>query len=128
MNFKRILVAVIAASIAFGLYQYFRPVEDRLEADATTSVEATFLYEVISGADEVAKAEFFDRIIAITGTVSSQDGNTLILEPGVACRLEQAPTSNVKAGTEVTVKGRVIGYDDMFMEVQVDFAMIPSDN
>jgi hypothetical protein len=34
----------------------------------------------------------------------------------------------VKAGTEVTVKGRVIGYDDMFMEVQVDFAMIPSDN
>ncbi|MFZ9054838.1 MAG: hypothetical protein ACO2ZL_03440 [Flavobacteriales bacterium] len=126
MNFKRILVAVIALSIAFGLYQYFRPAENRLDAEATASVEAAVLYEVISGEDDAAKSDFFDRIIAITGIVSSRDGNTLILQPGVACRLEVAPTTDLAIGTPVTVKGRVIGYDDMFMEVQVDFAMIDS--
>jgi len=128
MNFKRILAAVIAASIAFGLYQYFRPAENRLEAEATTSVEAAVLYEAISSGNDAARADFFDHIIAITGTVSSQEGKTLILEPGVACRLEQAPTADVPAGTVVTVKGRVIGYDDMFMEVQVDFALIRTIN
>ena len=65
MNFKRILVAVIALSIAFGLYQYFRPAENRLDAEATASVEAAVLYEVISGEDDAAKADFFDRIIGL---------------------------------------------------------------
>ena len=51
------------------------------------------------------------------------DGQTLMLRPGIACRMEgdfDAP----RVGETVSVKGRVLGYDDMFEEVQLDFAVL----
>lgn len=124
MNFKRLLIAVLALSMAAGLYQYFRPAADRSEAASTDIVDAETLFRVFSTADERPASDFLDQVITVTGTVGSMDGNTLILEPGVACRMEVQPAAPPAPGATVAVKGRVIGYDDMFSEVQVDFAVL----
>ena len=113
-----LLVGMLVAAI--GLFFYFQPAPDRSAESAEMAVESKVLYKALSSGD---KATYLDRVIAVTGAVKGVDGQTVMLRPGIACRMEGEFTTP-RAGETITVKGRVLGYDDMFGEVQLDFGTI----
>ncbi len=125
MTLKRLLFAGGLVALAIATALYFQPALDRSEMDASTALSADALYEAMAGASADQNSSYLDQVVSIAGRVLKQDGQVLILEPGVACRLEaMVSESEWKAGDEVQVKGRVLGYDDMYEEVQVDFAIV----
>jgi hypothetical protein len=115
------LFLLAALAVGTGLFFYFKPAPDRSTESASKVVEAKVLFKDMSGGEA---AEYLDQVVAVSGQVKGVDGKTLMLKPGIACRMEgefTAPEQN----ESVTVKGRVLGYDDMFGEVQMDFCVIP---
>ena len=115
----RLLIAAVAV-LCIGLFFYFKPAPDRSVEAASQRVEAKALYVAMSK-DEAAP--YLNEVISVTGVVQSVEGQTVMLQPGIACRMEgdfDAP----RAGETVSVKGRVLGFDDMFGEVQLDFAVV----
>ena len=119
MTKPRILLAAILVA-AIGLFFYFQPAPDRSVESAELAVESKALYKALAGGE---KAAYLDRVVAVTGAVKGVDGQTVMLRPGIACRMEGEFTAP-RAGETITVKGRVLGYDDMFGEVQLDFGVI----
>lgn len=116
-KFRLLLAALLLAGI--GFYFYSQPAPDRSTESAQTAVESKVLYKALAGGDA---ADYLDQVVAVTGVVKGVDGKTVMLRPGIACRMEgefEVPT----AGETITVKGRVLGYDDMFGEVQLDFGV-----
>ena len=115
----RLFIAALVV-LCVGLFFYFQPAPDRSEEAASQRVEAKALYMAMSKGEA---ATYFNEVINVTGVVKGVDGQTLMLRPGISCRMEgdfDAP----RAGETVSVKGRVLGYDDMFGEVQLDFAVL----
>ena len=115
----RLLIAAVAV-LCIGLFFYFKPAPDRSTEAAQQQVEAQVLYMAMSTGQV---AQYLNEVISVTGVVQSVEGQTVMLQPGIACRMEgdfDAP----RAGETVSVKGRVLGFDDMFGEVQLDFAVV----
>jgi hypothetical protein len=115
----RLLIAAVAV-LCIGLFFYFKPAPDRSTEAAAQQVEAKLLFAEMSTGQV---AHYLNEVISVTGVVLSVEGQMLMLQPGIACRMEgdfDAP----RAGETVSVKGRVLGFDDMFGEVQLDFAVV----
>jgi hypothetical protein len=120
MSTKTRLFIVALVGLCIGLFFYFKPAPDRSVEAASQRVEAKVLYVAMSKGEA---ATYLNEVINVTGLVKGVDGQTLMLRPGIACRMEgdfDAP----RAGETVSVKGRVLGFDDMFGEVQLDFAVL----
>ena len=114
----RLLIAAVAV-LCIGLFFYFKPAPDRSVEAASQRVEA----KALTAMSKDEAAPYLNEVISVTGVVQSVEGQTVMLQPGIACRMEgdfDAP----RAGETVSVKGRVLGFDDMFGEVQLDFAVV----
>ena len=114
----RLLIAAVAV-LCIGLFFYFKPAPDRSSEAAAQQVEAKVLFAEMSTGQV---AHYLNEVVSVTGVILSVEGQTLMLQPGIACRMEgdfDAP----RVGETVSVKGRVLGFDDIFGEVQLDFAV-----
>ncbi len=68
---------------------------------------------------EMANKKYLEKAVAISGKISSTKDLDVVLDGNVICNLKEA-NSDVKEGDLVTVKGRVVGYDDLLGELKLD--------
>jgi len=62
-----------------------------------------------------------DVIVQLTGTITAIDKKGITLINSIYCQLEKGnTTTNLKAGQTITVKGRMIGFDDLLEEIKLD--------
>ena len=59
----------------------------------------------------------------VTGIVSSLETNTITLNDALVAQFEQLP-AGVQQNDMISVKGRCIGYDDLFLVVLIDQSTI----
>ncbi len=63
--------------------------------------------------------EFLNKTVIVTGTVSQIEENSITLDEKVQCIFStQMPSAT--EGSKITIKGRCIGYDDLFEIVKLD--------
>lgn len=129
MKKKKILFAAIAliaivAVIGYNyIYQDHRDIQS--EKPAYTLKAADFIQEFQDNETE-ATTKYLNKTIAIEGTLSSIDGNTVVVDNVIFFALsenETPPTSN-QINTLVHIKARCIGYDNLLEEVKLDQATL----
>ena len=59
-----------------------------------------------------------NKAILISGTVTENTGATINFA-GVSCKMS-APDNSLKVGDNIKIKGRLVGYDSLIEEVQLD--------
>lgn len=118
-------VVFLGLGIAIGAWQYFRPAKDRAQDEPMTAASAGELHEILSKLPPAETHEWLNETLLIEGEVVSADQATILLSPGVACAMQPGNIGQpIAIGENVVIKGRVLGYDDLFDEVQVDFGQI----
>ena len=120
------LFAVVALvfSIAFGLFQYAKPSKDHGDQPIQVTLAAADLLATFASSDSIHTL-VIGQVIAVQGTVQSVGAMSLVLHPGISCALAVPLTDpSLYEGAEVKVKGRLVGYDALFGEVQLDFASL----
>ena len=65
-----------------------------------------------------------NKTVEITGKVSDIIHNDLILDDFIFCRLQETITPNIKPNTLLTIKGVIIGYDDLLNELKLDQCIV----
>jgi hypothetical protein len=68
---------------------------------------------------EAANKKYLEKPVAVSGTITSVNKTEVILDETVNCNLTAADSS-LKEGQKVTIKGRVVGYDDLLGELKLD--------
>ena len=64
---------------------------------------------------------YINQIIKIKGIINTVSKNQLILHPGIACLVDSINKINgVVPNDTIEIKGRCIGFDDLFLEVKMD--------
>ncbi len=120
-----IFILLIGVALAGYFYVFHKPHRNVQAEEASVHLRARELFDAYKQEVSAANAQYLDQVVEIRGAITELDDNHLILEPGIYCQMAEgfAP-SGLTEGGEVTVKGRVVSFDELFEEVRVDQASL----
>ena len=124
--FPRILIPLFVTVIAVVYYTYNKPHRDFNKSPIQFKIESKKLISVYQNNSKEANSKYLDKIILITGVITDFEKDIIILDNGIVCTLDssQKIDDQIYTGSEIAIKGRCIGYDDLFEEVRVDHSFI----
>ena len=125
-SFLRILIPLFVAGIAVVYYTYNKPHRDFNKSPSQFTVESKKLISFYQNNLKEANSKYLDKIILITGVITDFEKDIIILDNGIVCTLDssQKIDDQIYTGSEISIKGRCIGYDDLFEEIRVDHSFI----
>lgn len=123
---KKLLILLVVGAVVGGavyLYTFYKPHRNvQGEKSAFTLSSANLIGEFQT--DQTAATEkYIDKVIEIAGTVTDVNASNATLDGSVYCSFLEGELSKVVEigqGKTVTLKGRVIGFDELFGEVRLD--------
>ena len=107
-------------------FTYNKPHKDFSGAQADITLEAAELYEHYQNNLSDANLKFLDKVLLVNGPVTELNSNLVIIGGNVVCSLDSSYVldTGIKLDDKISVKGRCIGYDDLFEEVRIDHCFI----
>ena len=102
------------------MYGGKRDLESEKPTFTITTIELSKEY---SSNIDASNKKYLEKAVAISGKIVSVKDKEVILENAIVCNLKNADTS-LKENQQVTIKGRVVGYDDLMEEIKLDQCFI----
>lgn len=118
-------VLIFLGLIGYVGYNYvmFGGARNLEEEQAEFTVSSTKLISEFNNNTDASNKKYLEKAIAVTGKVTSVQKNEIIMDNSVFCILKE-PSEVIKENTTITVKGRVVGFDDLMGEVKLDQCFI----
>lgn len=118
-----IITAILLIAVSAGIYFYYgflfkeaRNIESEAPDYEITAVK---LLDDYNSNPKKADSLYLNKTIEITGAVTKQTDSVITVEGNVFCLFNQKIKAEL-VNTKVTVKGKCIGYDELFQEVKLD--------
>ena len=107
-------------------FTYNKPHKDFSAAQTDITLEAAKLYEHYQNDLSDANLKFLDKVLLVNGPVTELNSNLVIIGGNIVCSLDSSYVldTSIKLYDEISVRGRCIGYDDLFGEVRIDHCFI----
>jgi uncharacterized protein YdeI (BOF family) len=121
---SKIIVAAILL-IAFTVvvvYEYSMQAPAKIESKKVdfTGTSDELLVKIQENA-----AEWQDKIVVISGEITNLDDKGFILSSSIYCQLRDTTIAKTLIqNNQISLKGRVIGYDDLLEELKLDQCII----
>lgn len=124
MNKKRAIIILAIITIAtLGLYLYngvlYKEGRKINEEEPVHNITATELFEDYSIDASKADSLYLNKTIEVQGEISGADDISLELNQVIFCSFN-SPVAITRSGSRVAVKGRCIGFDELFGQVKLD--------
>lgn len=121
MKKKVILTALVIT--AFGIFGYcyvwYSGARNVSAEDAVFNVSSKSIIAEYDADIDKSNTKYLEKAIAIKGIVSKTNQKQAIIDNTIVCDLKESDSS-IKEGQQVTLKGRVVGYDDLMGELKLD--------
>ncbi|WP_116789807.1 OB-fold protein [Flavobacterium psychrotrophum] len=113
------VVLIIGLASAFIWYGYlYKDARNVSDEEATYSLTAENLTADYEAAQQTADTKYLNKTIAVSGVVTTVNDSVVTLDGKVFCGFDKK--MDQPEGKTITVKGRCIGYDELFGEVKLD--------
>jgi len=114
-----ILIAlIIAVIVGYNyIYQDHRDIETEKAEFVMSANEISTLFSENTSTSE---QKFLNKTIEVSGLISEINASDITIDDKVFCQFSKESTSDLKENSKVTIKGRVIGYDDLLEQVKLD--------
>ena len=124
MRKKRLITAVVVllglGALVYGYYGYlYKDARNISEEEAAHIVSADKLAGDYAANAQEADAKYLNKTLEIQGIVTEVRDSVMILDNAVFCGMHSAHENN-NLNKTITIKGRCIGYDELFGEVKLD--------
>ena len=123
------IILVLALLIGFSVFNYV--FHGGARDLATEEVAFTVTSKNISAefAANVAGAtkKYSDKAIAVSGIVTAVSDSIVTIDNTIICNFK-TPDTTIKNAQAITVKGRLVGFDDLMGELKLDQCTINKNN
>ena len=121
---KILLALVIIITLGFLAYNYVMTSGARdLETEKSEFVvEGSKIIEEFTTNSEIATTKYLNKAVEISGKVTAIDKNVVTINETISCQLKKETA--VTLNSNVVVKGRVTGFDDLLEELKLDQCLI----
>ena len=121
-NYRIGIVAalVIVSGLLYGYYGFlYKSARDISNEDSAFSVPAYGLAGEYTANAKTADTKYLNRTVEIKGRITEIRDSLIIIDSKVVCGFDVKP-ADAAINKDVTVKGRCIGFDELFGEVKLD--------
>ena len=117
------LILLVLASLYFGVYKGHRDIASEKEIYIMSAIS---LFDEFKKDEIESNKKYLDNTIEVYGKISSVDltSHIVVLDNKVIAVFEGKIPQNIKTSSQVKIKGRFIGYDNLLDELKIDQAMI----
>lgn len=124
MNKRRIMILLFLLVISFGPYYIYQNVlykdaRDITGEKSTVTITAENLEKEYASGAALANSKYLNKTIEITGKVSEVTDSTMVIDGKAFCKMNERTKINLK-NKQINIKGRCIGFDDLFEVVKLD--------
>lgn len=114
---KFLFALVVIALIAFSAYSYLYKSHKNI---VFTSVSFTGTSIEFEKSVRRNAAMWLGKAVVIKGKITQIDKNGIMLDNKIYCQFNKLNNNLILAQTQITIKGRMLGYDDLLEEVKLD--------
>ena len=114
-----IIVVIIISFFSIRYYVYNAGRRDIQSEETAFEVSSDSILNDFTSNTTTSNKKYLEKTITVSGIITSVKGEEVILDNSVNCNLLTASKS-LKKNQKVTIKGRVVGYDDLLGEVKLD--------
>lgn len=123
MRKKIIIVLVLILALGFAAYKYmYKGHRDISSEDAALFETVAQVHGAFQKNDSMANIKYLDKTIEIYGKITNIDlqNKMITVDEKLIARFTNSVPNTLKLQTAITLKGRVVGYDDLLEEIQMD--------
>ncbi len=113
-----LVFTVIVVMLLFVYGYVYKDARNIASEDAAYTISAQQLVSEYEMDTQSAGAKYLNKTIAVEGTVTHVADSLITIDSAVFCLFDNK--EEIKVDDVVTVKGRCIGYDEIFGEVKLD--------
>lgn len=110
---------MIALGVSGYSYLFYSSARNVSSEEVVFNVSSKSIINEFDSNVEKSNQKYLEKAIAIKGIVSKINAKQVIIDNTIVCELT-ALDSNIKKDQIVTLKGRVVGYDDLMGEIKLD--------
>jgi len=122
-RYKIVLAAIVIALLGcYSAFKYvYKPHKTIDEFDVKFSGTSEMFIEKVK-----ADATIWQNVIVeLSGVITSKDQRGITLNDNIYCQLEKGTLmTSLHEGENISIKGRMIGYDDLLEEIKLDQTII----
>lgn len=118
---RYILLSALVILVCYFAYNYAYKDHRDISAEASKiEIAAPYLLERFKND---AADDLLNRTITVTGVVTATEPMSITVDSAVHCSFENE-IDNIEEGMSIVIKGRCIGFDDLFEIVKLDQSSI----
>jgi hypothetical protein len=121
---KKIVIVIIVLLILalFGYNYVYKSHRDISSETASYSISVNEIHTAFKQNDSLANKKYSDKTIEVHGKITNIDlvNKIITLDDKLLARYTNGIHESVKLQNTITLKGRVIGYNDILEEIQMD--------
>lgn len=121
-KFKIIAISILVIGLAgFTGYNYVMHGGERNLATENTDFTVTSkgITDEFTANIDASNKKYLEKAVVIKGTITSVNNTEVIIDNTIICNLKNLDTS-IKKDQIITLKGRIVGYDDLMGELKLD--------
>ncbi|MES2410454.1 MAG: hypothetical protein V4535_03320 [Bacteroidota bacterium] len=123
MKKKLFYILLLLIVVVFGIYKYmYKSHRDIATEDAAFSKTVSEVFQAFTTNDSLANKTYLDKTISVKGKITNIDLSSKIItvDEKLSARFTNKISDNIKLQDSITLKGRLVGYDDLLEEIQMD--------
>ena len=117
---KIVLFGIIITILIIGYNYVYQDHRDIAKEEAEFVLNSKEIKNEFVSNVFTAEEKYLNRTIEVSGTISETNIVDITIDNNVFCQFSNNINSSVKLNSIVTIKGRVIGYDDLLEQVKLD--------
>lgn len=123
MKKKVFILVLILIVVAFAVYKYvYQEHRDIASEEANYTATVQEVFTSFTTNDSLANAQYLDKTVALRGKISEVDfvNKIITVDEKLSARFTEKLPENLKAQDSIHLKGRLVGFDDLLEEIQMD--------
>ena len=115
------IIGLLALVIGVLVYNYVMHggARDLSQETADYTITSKEIVAEFTTNTALANKKYLEKAVAVKGIVTNKIENEIILDNGVVCIMKDK-NNTIRINETITLKGRVVGYDDLMQEVKLD--------
>ena len=115
------VIFIVALIIGFSVFNYvfYGGARDLATEDAVFTVTSKNITAEFTANIPAATKKYSDKAIAISGIVTAIADSIVTIDNTIICNFK-TPDTTLKNEQAITIKGRLVGFDDLMGELKLD--------
>ena len=114
-----LFVAVLLVGFSVYNYVFYGGARDLASEEVAYSVTSKNITAEFAANILAATTKYSDKAIAVSGIVTAVTDSIVTIDNTIICNFK-IPDTNIKNEQAITIKGRLVGFDDLMGELKLD--------